>query len=122
MLAVVKTPRTNMHMHGFIPAPVLRVLRTEFGKNLTVTTDNDDKEMLSVFETAEYKDFKKRVSPADYVRTYRENAELTQTELAGKLNVTRAYICDIEHGRRAISKQFAKTLSDFFLVSVSRFI
>ena len=124
MLAVVKTPRTNLHMRGFIPAPVLRVLRHEFGKNLTVMvdTDKDDKEMVSVFDSAEYKEFKNRVSPADYVRTYRENAGLTQTGLAEKFNVTRAYVCDIEHGRRTISKRFAKALSDFFLVSVSRFI
>ena len=122
MLAVVKTPRTNLRIRGFIPSPVLRVLRTEYGRNLTVTADRDDKEMVSVFETAEYREFKSRVSPADYVRTYRENAGLSQSALAGKLGVTRAYVCDIEHGRRTISKQFAKALAEFFKVSVSRFI
>ena len=45
MLAVVKTPRTNMQMRGFIPMPVLRVLRNEFGENLTVTGDKDDKKL-----------------------------------------------------------------------------
>ena len=122
MLAVVKTPRTSIHMRGFIPTPVLRVLRNEFGENLTVTADKDDKNLESVFDSAEYKEFKSRVSPADYVRTYRENAGMTQTELAEKLNVTRAYICDIEHGRRAISKQFAKQLADCFKISIAHLI
>jgi ribosome-binding protein aMBF1 (putative translation factor) len=122
MLAVVKTPRTNMHMQGFIPMPVLRVLRNEFGESLTVTTDKDDKKLERVFDSAEYKEFKSRVAPADYIRTYRENAGLTQTELAEKLNVSRAYICDIEHGRREISKQFAKQLADFFKISIARLI
>jgi transcriptional regulator with XRE-family HTH domain len=51
-----------------------------------------------------------------------ENAGLTQAELAEKLNVSRAYICDIEHGRREISKQFAKQLADFFKISIARLI
>jgi ribosome-binding protein aMBF1 (putative translation factor) len=122
MLAVVKTPRTNIRMRGVIPAPVLRVLRHEFGKDLSVKADEDDNEMLNVFDTAEYKEFKKRVTPADYVRIYRENAQLSQSALAEKFEVSRAYICDIEHGRRPISKQFAKTLADFFKISVSRFV
>lgn len=122
MLAVVKTPRTNLHMSGFIPAPVLRILRTEFGKNLKVTADKDDKNLESVFDSAEYKEFKNRVSPADYTRTYRENAGLTQSALAKNLNVSRAYICDIEHGRRDISKQFAKKLADFFKISIAHLI
>ena len=122
MLAVVKTPRTNLRMRGFIPAPVLRVLRNEFGKNLTLTADKGDKSIESVFDSAEYKEFKKRVSPADYIRTYRENAGLTQSELAEKLGVSRAYICDLEHGRRAFSKQFAKKAAGFFKISVEHLI
>lgn len=122
MLAVVKTPRTDIQIRGFIPAPVLRVLRSEFGKNLSITTDKDDKELENVFESAEYKEFKNRVLPADYIRIYRKNAGLTQAALAEKLSVTRAYICDIEHGRREISKQFAKQLADFFKISIAHLI
>jgi ribosome-binding protein aMBF1 (putative translation factor) len=122
MLAVVKTPRTKLRMSGFIPAPVLRVLRHEFGKNLSVQADGDDNEIENVFDSPEYKAFKKRVTPADYVRTYRENTGLSQSAFAEKIGFSRAYICDIEHGRRQISKQFAKTLADYFKVSVSHFI
>jgi DNA-binding XRE family transcriptional regulator len=84
-------------------------------------TEGDDA-LESVFDSEEYKAFRKRVTPAEYLRTYRENSGLTQAELGEKLGVSRAYICDIEHGRRSISKEFAKELSTFFKVSVGRFI
>jgi DNA-binding XRE family transcriptional regulator len=122
MLAVVKTPRTNIQMRGFIPVLVLQVLRHEFGKKLTVTSEKDDSKLESVFDCAEYLEFKKRVTPADYIRTYRENAGLTQSELAEKLGVTRAYICDLEHGRRAFSKPFAKKVASFFKLSAEHLI
>jgi DNA-binding XRE family transcriptional regulator len=122
MLAVVKTPRTNIKMRGFIPAPVLRVLRSEFGNKLTVTADKGDSELENVFDSVKYMEFKKRISSADYIRAYRENAGLTQTALAEKFNVSRAYICDIEHGRRPISKQFAKQAANFFKISVEHLI
>jgi DNA-binding XRE family transcriptional regulator len=122
MLAVVKTPRTNLHISGFIPVPILRVLRNEFGEKLSVTSDKTDKDLESVFDSVEYKNFKKRVSPADYIRTYRENAGLTQTELAEKLGVSRAYLCDIEHNRRAFSKQFAKQVADLLKISIGHLI
>jgi DNA-binding XRE family transcriptional regulator len=122
MLAVVKTHRTNLRISGFIPSRVIRALRHEFGKKLTVIPDKKANDFENVFDSEEYKEFKARVTPADYIRTYRENAGLTQTELAEKLGVSRAYICDVEHGRRDISKQFAKQLAVFFKVSVARFI
>ena len=122
MLAVVKTHRTDLRIQGFIPTPVLRILRHEFGKKLTVKDDDAEEALENVFESSEYKEFKRRVTPGDYMRTYRENKQLTQPELGEKLGVSRAYICDIEHNRRAISKEFAKKLSSFFKISVSHFI
>ena len=122
MLAVVKTPRTNMRIRGFIPRPVMQVLRHEFGEAFTVVDVGDESGLKSVFDTDEYKSFKKRVQPADYVRTYRENAGLTQTALAEKLNLSKAYICDVEHGRRVPSKNIAKQFATFFSIPVERFI
>jgi hypothetical protein len=39
-----------------------------------------------------------------------------------RFNVSSAYIYDIEHGRREISKQFAKQLVDFLKISIARLI
>ena len=122
MLAVVKTPHTDLRIKGFIPRPVLKVLKTEYGKSLEVKTDKDDDELVDFFETDFYKDFKKRMTPGDYVRMYRENMSLTQAALGEKVGMSRAYVCDVEHGRRAISKDIAKKLSKLFKISVSHLI
>ena len=122
MLAVVKTPRTNLRISGFIPMPVLRILQDEFGGKLTVTPDKAETGLESVFDSAEYKAFKSRVTPADYIRTYRENAGMAQADLAKKLNVSRSYICDVEHNRRTISKEFAKKVSQIFKIAPAHLI
>ncbi len=122
MLAVVKTPHTDLRIKGFIPRPVLQVLRAEYGKSLEVKTDKDDDELVDFFETDFYKDFKKRMTPGDYVRMYRDNMNLTQAAFGEKVGMSRAYICDVEHGRRAISKEVAIKLSRICKLSLEHFI
>jgi DNA-binding XRE family transcriptional regulator len=105
-----------------VPRKVLTVLQSEYGKALHVTADKEDRELLDIFETEAYREFKRNVKPGDYARIYRENAGLSQVELGEKLGVARSYICDVEHHRREISKHFAHLLADFFNVSVARFV
>lgn len=122
MLAVVKTPHTELEIRGFISPKVLKILQEEYGNDLEVMSEDDGSELKNIFDTEEYKEFKERVTPGDYVKVYRENLQLTQVALGEKLGLSRAYICDIEHDRRGISKEVAKKLSEIFKVSVSRFI
>jgi DNA-binding XRE family transcriptional regulator len=122
MLAVVRTPRTEIRITGFIPADIMELLRQNYGKQLKLTREEDREEYVDVFETKEYKEFKKNVKPGDYVRIYRQSQEFTQTDLGKKVGMTRAYICDIEKGRRPISKVMAKKMAELFGTSVSRFI
>ncbi len=42
MLAVVKTPHTNLRIQGDIPGPVLSVLKAQYGKKLILREDADD--------------------------------------------------------------------------------
>ena len=122
MLAVVKTPHTDLRIKGFIPRPVLMALRTEYGKTLKVKVNDDEEDLVDFFETDIYQDFKKRMQPGDYVKMYRENMELTQAALGERVGMSRAYICDVEHGRRAISKDIAKKLSRMFKISATHLI
>ena len=122
MLAVVKTPHTDLRIKGFIPRPILKALRTEFGKTLKVKSNDDDEDLVDFFETDLYRDFKKRMQPGDYVKMYRENMELTQAAFGEKIGMSRAYICDVEHGRRAISKDIAKKFSKLFKISATHLI
>jgi antitoxin component HigA of HigAB toxin-antitoxin module len=122
MLAVVKTPRTKLRIEGYISRPVLKILRTEYGKALKVKTDEDDESLVDFFETDIFKEFKQRMKPGDYVKAYRENLSITQAALGVKIGMPRAYICDVEHGRRAIGKENAKKLATIFKISVSHLI
>ena len=119
MLAVVKMPRIDIKIRGDIPRKVLKLLKDEYGSKLHL---KEDQEYVDFFETSIYKKAKKTMIPGTYVRIYRENHGLTQPDLGGKLGISKAYMCDIEKGRRSISKVMAKKLSNLFSVSVSHFI
>ncbi|APA82423.1 helix-turn-helix domain-containing protein [Francisella tularensis] len=55
-----------------------------------------------------------RLNLFDIVKTTRISKNITQTELATKLGISKQYICDIENNRKPITielaKEFAKVL------------
>ena len=120
MLAVVKTPRIDIRIKGKMPQRLLRCLKTEFGNKLYIK--EDEEEYVDFFKTDIYREIKKEMTPGTYVRIYRENNDLTQEELGKEVGVSKSFICDIEHNRRAISKKMAKKFSKLFKISVDRFI
>ena len=61
-------------------------------------------------------------SPSENLVYHRKLNKLSQVELAEKLGTQKQGICDLEHGRRAISKRMAKSLSALFGTDVSLFI
>ena len=121
MLAVVKTPHINVHIQGRVPSRLLRCLRTEYGNKLHIDEEKDDS-LVDLFDTDFYRETKKEMTPGTYLRIYRENHKMTQEELGNKIGVSKSFICDIEHDRRAISKETAKKLAAIFNISVARFI
>ncbi len=129
MLAVVKAPRTDkpvLEIKGEIPGWLIDRLKEEYRENL-VLRDEDYSvakgELVSVFENEWFKSIDSQITPADNIRIYRENAGLTQTELGKKLgNIPRQNISAMEKGKRGISKEMARKLSEVFKVPVSRFI
>jgi len=126
MLAVVKKPRTKKHVlevKGDIPQWLLNKLKNEYGRNLTIVQTETDEEYVNIVDTNWFKDINKKMSPGGYVKVYRENHGLTQSELGRKLgNFSRQNISALESGRRGISKEIAKKLSKLFNVPVERFV
>ena len=124
MLAVVKKPRTNLplfEVKGNIPPKIIKYLHQTYGKNIELV--DEDEERVKIVETDWFREIKAATTPGDSVRIYRENLGLTQTELGKKLGkYSRQKISDIEHGKRSISKEMAKKLSEFFAVPVERFL
>ncbi len=122
MLAVVKTPLTSVRIKGRIPDRVLEALVAEFGRHVQLTRDPDD-ELVDVFQTDWYKSTKKKMTPGTYMKIYRENKNMTQTELGKALGgLPRQHISNMENGVRPISKKTALKLSKLFGVSVEKFI
>jgi antitoxin component HigA of HigAB toxin-antitoxin module len=123
MLAVVKKPRTKkplFEVKGDIPENVLAFLKKEF----SVDIDNDDgDEYINIDETDWYQERKKRRTPGQTIRVYRDNFAYSQAKLGELLGgLSRQKVSDMENNRRGISKDMAKKLSRIFKVPVARFI
>jgi DNA-binding XRE family transcriptional regulator len=122
MLAVVKTPRTSIRIKGKISNKLMEVLVSEYGKDVQLTRDPDD-ELVDVFQTDWYKNIKKTMTPGTYMKIYRENRKMTQTELGKVLGgLPRQHVSNMENGVRPISKKIAMKLAKAFDVSVEKFI
>lgn len=117
----IKTPHTRttaFKIVGSIDKETLDYLNTRFGEE-NVGVDED---IIDVIDSGWYKDISKKVMPGIVVRTYRENFELTQQQLAEKVGVRKSsYISDIEHSRRTVSKNLAMKFAEFFGVPVEMF-
>ena len=122
MLAVVKTPRTSIRIKGKISNKLMEVLVSEYGKDVQLTRDPED-ELVDVFQTDWYKNTKKTMTPGIYMKIYRENRKMTQTEL-GKIlgGLPRQHVSNMENAVRPISKKIAMKLAKAFDVSVEKFI
>jgi len=122
MLAVVKTPLTRIRIKGRVPNKLIDLLAEEYGNALQITPDPED-EKLNVFQTDWYKNLKKRLSPGSYIKVFRQNKNMTQTDLGKALGgLPRQHISNMENGIRPISKKTALKLAKLFDVSVEKFI
>ncbi len=124
MLAVVKKHHTKkilFEIKGDIPSDVMGYLKKKFGQNIAVM--DDEEELVNIFDTTWYKEISSSTTPGEALKIYRENFGLSQTELGKKIGkFTRQKISDIEKGKRNISKEVAKRLSQIFDIPVDRFI
>ena len=100
----------------------MEVLVSEYGKDVQLTRDPED-ELVDVFQTDWYRNAKKTMTPGTYMKIYRENRKMTQTEL-GKIlgGMPRQHVSNMENGVRPISKKIAMKLAKAFDVSVEKFI
>lgn len=130
MLAVVRKPRTSkpvFTVRGNIPNWMLSRLKKEYKTGLVIqddfNEDSGDKNHIDIFESEWFSEIDSKINPGENMKMYRENLSLSQAELGDKLgNVPRQNISLMECGKRGISKETAKKLSEIFKVPVSRFI
>jgi len=122
MQAVVKTPRININIKSDISEKLLTILKEEYGEDIELYDENDE-ELIDVFETEWYKNIKTKITPGDNLKIYRENHGMSQEKL-GKLlgGIPRQHVSNMERGIRSISLKTAQKLAQIFEVSVEKFL
>ena len=118
----VKTARIFIKIEGVIPGTLLDLLRDEYGNKLIVRSFWGER-MRDLLAAPLYETRPAEMSPGDYLRRFRLDKDLTQAELGTRLGgVPRQNVCNMEKGRRPISRMMAIRLSRFFGVSIEKFI
>ena len=120
MLVVVNQPHTenNFEMSGTISKDVIAELVKEFGSYISIIPD----ENIDIHDIESYQEFLKSRTPGKNISYYRKLNGLNQKQLADKLEISVQNLSNLEHDRRAISKNMAKKLSKVLEAPVSRFL
>ncbi len=64
----------------------------------------------------------KKLTISSLLWSIREAEELTQVQFAEKLDITRQYVCDLEHGRRNITPKLAAKFAKKLGYSEEQFV
>lgn len=64
----------------------------------------------------------KKLTIGNLLWAIREGEEMTSVAFAEKLGVSRQYLCDLEHGRRAVSVKMAAEFADKLGLSSIQFV
>ncbi len=87
------------------------MLKRHYDSSIHVEDKAGDDEWVNIEESDWYGEMKEKYSPASNLAFYRKEKKLTQTELGSLLGVPKQYVSDMEHERRAISKEMAKKIA-----------
>ena len=120
MQAVVKMHRIRIEAES-IPEDLIEFLKRTYGEVEII--EDPDEEFVEVTKTDWYKKIRKKITPGENMRFYRDLRDWTQDELGERLGgVSRQNVSGMEKGRREISKKTAKALAKLFDISVEKFI
>jgi DNA-binding XRE family transcriptional regulator len=128
MSAVVKTRhirqanRGSPYLLSFKRATPRRIIADAHKRYARYLSDASDKEFIPIAETSWYKQMSREMTPARYLKTYREIAGHSQARLGELVGTPATRISDYETGQRAISKEMAKKLAEVFKASPAVFI
>ncbi len=65
---------------------------------------------------------KEKLTISNLIGSIRECEEMSQTEFAKLIGVSRQYLCDVEHGRRTVSPKLAAAWADKLGYSAEQFV
>lgn len=127
MSAVVKTHHTKRtstlrpYLFSFKRTTPRRIL-ADAKKRYAPYLNTVDDESVPITETTWYRQMSKEMTPARYLKTYREISGYSQARLGELVDIPASRISDFETGQRAISKEMAKKFAELFKVNAGVFI
>ena len=117
MQVVAKTPRIDVRVEGKGVKAFLAIIK----KNIPGVQIIDD-EAQDIDDWEYYKEMKSRITPAKVLKIRRENAGLTQAELAERCGIAASNIALMETGKRGIGIKSARKLADGLGCNVGDFV
>ena len=114
MLALVKTPHTEIVLNGDGAQEIIDLLRSRFPVQILTPSDSlpDDEELVNINDTDWWRKRKHYV-----LAGARLKAGLTQKQLAAKTGIRQTVISEYENGKRRmtmrVARKFAAALNTF---------
>ena len=118
MQVVAKKPRIDIRIEGKGIKSFLEIVR----KSIPDVKIIDDDEMQDIDDWDYFKEMKARLTPAKILKIRRENAGLTQAELAEKCGIASSNIALMEGGKRNIGIRSAKRLAEALSCEAGDFV
>jgi len=100
---------------------IIIALREQFGVEAEIVEEDDDV-LEDYFATDLHQQIEAETTDGDRLKLRRDNAGLTQAQLAAKTGFTRQRISDMERGRRGISIAAARKLAEALGVTAARIV
>lgn len=118
MQVVAKTPHIDVRVEGKGVKAFLAIIK----KSIPGVQIIDDDEAQDIDDWEYYKEMKSRVTPAKVLKIRRENAGLTQAELAERCGIAASNIALMETGKRGIGIKSARKLAEGLGCNVGDFV
>ena len=116
MLALVKKPRIELSIQGDHVEELIDWIKKKYEVSI-LSSDADDS--ISVEETDFWKEMQSN-RIGNLLAGARLKADLTQAQLAKKLNVRQNMISDYERGKRRLSPAMAKRIATILNIKIDR--
>jgi ribosome-binding protein aMBF1 (putative translation factor) len=116
MLALVKKPRIEISLHGEHVDELIEWIKKKFEVSI-LTSDISDS--LAIEETDFWKEMQSN-RVGNLLSAARLKANLSQAQLAAKLDVRQNMISDYERGKRRLTSAMAKRIAEILNIKVER--
>ena len=116
MLALVKKPRIEIFLQGENVDELIEWIRKKYEINI-LSSDNDDS--IDIEETDFWKEMQSN-RIGNLLSAARLKANLSQSQLAKKLEIRQNMISDYERGKRRLTPDMAKRIAETLKIKVER--